>query len=709
MAQQSLLSSTRKWQLENLPYEIMWIDKNGQILYLNRELKNKLGYTSNEVESLSIFDINPRTNPQDYRKHWEEVKINGTVNFKTVHRRKDGFLYDVEVFAQFFSNNRNSLICAIVSEITKSSFYKRVLTKAEELVCIGGWKLNLQDNSIIATDQLLKIFEVEHAEDIRPINLIRFFKDPDQFQGLISNAQVKAIPFDEILEVKDNKGRQKWLRCAGQPVLVQDKINKIIGVYQDVSESQKNILSLKLYQEIIDQSDDIVFIWNEEGSLLDFSESAVTQLNFSKEELSRATIFDLDEQIDAKWWQTHFQDIKKRQHFRMEWQATRKDGSQFPVDISVNHICYRGKDLNCAILRDISERKLQEQDLKNALKEIESLKDQLEKENQYLQEEVRKQSKFENIICRSESYEKVLNQVEQVAATETTVLITGESGTGKELLANALHQHSRRKDRALVKVNCATLPKELFESELFGHRKGSFTGAIANKEGKFALANQGTLFLDEIGEVPVELQAKLLRVLQEGEFDILGGSTVKVDVRIIAATNRNLEKMVEEGSFREDLYYRLNVFPIHNIPLRERKEDIPLLTQSFLDEYAAKAGKKFTRISKKTMKILMQYSFPGNIRELKNLIERAVIVENGPTLFPGSWFPAFKAPKKAPDEFVSFEKMQRDYILRVLNETKGKVSGPGGAAEILEIKDKTLFAKIKKLGIERKMVVSKRT
>ncbi|MEL7001844.1 MAG: sigma 54-interacting transcriptional regulator [Bacteroidota bacterium] len=705
MTDQTLLQKAKEWQLDNLPYEIMWFNQEGEIIYLNKMLRKQLGYTKNEVEGLSIHDINPRTTKEEWAKHWEEVTKNKTVNFKTIHKRKDGFLYDVEVFAQFFSNNRKNFICAIVNEITHSSFYRRVLNKAEELVCVGGWKLNLQDNSIIATDQLMEIFGIDESEDIRPINLIRFFKEPDQFQELVSNALVKAIPFDEVLEVIDARGTHKWLRCAGQPIMVEDKINKLIGVYQDVTQLQENILSLHLYKEIINQSDDIVFIWNEKGKLIDFSNSAIEQLGFSAEEFKQVWIYDLDEDIDEKWWADHFQDIKNRKHFRMEWKATRKDGSQFPVDISVNLIDYQGESLNCAILRDISERKHQEDNLKNAFIEIESLKNQLEKENEYLQEEIRHQSKFENIICKSEAYAKVLKQVEQVAPTETTVLITGESGTGKELLANALHQYSNRKDHVLVKVNCATLPKELFESELFGHKKGSFTGAFADKEGKFSVANEGTLFLDEIGEVPIEMQAKLLRVLQEGEFDILGGNTVKVDVRIVAATNRNLDKMVEEGTFREDLYYRLNVFPIHNIPLRERKDDIPFLAQFFLEKYSAKAGKPFKRISKKTIDLFMRYSFPGNIRELENLIERAVIVEEGNTLFPGSWMPASKMAKVVDDSFKSFEDMQKDYIQRVLVSTNGKVSGPGGAAEILDMKDKTLFAKMKKLGIEKKVVV----
>jgi transcriptional regulator with GAF, ATPase, and Fis domain len=253
----------------------------------------------------------------------------------------------------------------------------------------------------------------------------------------------------------------------------------------------------------------------------------------------------------------------------------------------------------------------------------------------------------------------------------------------------------------LIKVNCATLPKELIESELFGHKKGAFTGATAHKEGKFTLADGGTIFLDEIGELPLELQPKLLRVIQEGEYDELGGTkTIKVDVRIIAATNRDLKEMIREGTFREDLYYRLNVFPIHNIPLRARKPDIPILAQYFLEKYAPKAGKGFKRLAPQTVERLMAYNFRGNIRELENLIERAVIIENGTTLNPGNWVPE-QENLPLSNEFKSFEANQRDYIIEVLEHTQWRVGGSSGAANILNMNDKTLFAKMKRLGIKK--------
>ena len=349
------------------------------------------------------------------------------------------------------------------------------------------------------------------------------------------------------------------------------------------------------------------------------------------------------------------------------------------------------------------ERNIANQKLVAAVDEVKQLKDRLEAENTYLQEEIQLEHNFEEIITRSERFKTVLSSSEQVAGTDATVLILGESGTGKELLARAIHNISQRSDRPLVKVNCAALPANLIESELFGHEKGAFTGAISRKVGRFELADGGTLFLDEVGELPLELQSKLLRALQEGEFERLGSTTtLKVDVRVIAATNRDLQKEVENGSFRPDLFYRLNVFPIQSIPLRERKEDIPLLVKHFIDRYAAQIGKKIVSIPKRVINSLQGYHWPGNIRELENVIERSVILSTGRTLELGDWIPKTESQTISTD-FVTLHEFERKYILSVLQKTSWRVSGDKGAARILGMKPTTLESRMKKLGIRRGM------
>jgi transcriptional regulator with GAF, ATPase, and Fis domain len=294
--------------------------------------------------------------------------------------------------------------------------------------------------------------------------------------------------------------------------------------------------------------------------------------------------------------------------------------------------------------------------------------------------------------------------MEQVASTDATVLILGESGTGKELIARAIHNISNRSKRPLVKVNCATLPANLIESDLFGHEKGAFTGALERKIGRFELADGGSIFLDEIGELPVELQAKLLRILQEGEFERLGNpKTMKVNVRVIAATNRNLKMAIEKKEFREDLYYRLNVFPIVSPPLRERKEDIPLLVKHFLQKYEGKMGKKINQVSPKVIDALMTYDWPGNIRELENLVERAMIISPGNTLEYGDWLPTAHTAiaSNGRNALQKLEDVEKEHIIETLKKVNWKVSGEKGAAKILGLNATTLEARMKKLGIKR--------
>ncbi|MBU3918051.1 sigma 54-interacting transcriptional regulator [bacterium] len=330
--------------------------------------------------------------------------------------------------------------------------------------------------------------------------------------------------------------------------------------------------------------------------------------------------------------------------------------------------------------------------------EIKKLKDQLEEETAYLQEEIKLEYNHETIIGQSNEINYVFYKVEQIAATDTTVLVLGETGTGKELVARAIHSRSLRKNRTLIKMNCATLPSNLIESELFGHEKGAFTGAHAKRLGRFEIANGATIFLDEIGELPLELQSKLLRVIQDGEFERLGSSyTIKVDTRIIAATNRNLEEEVRKGRFRSDLWYRLNVFPITMPPLRERTDDISLLVDFYVKKLSKRLGKTIKIIPKNVMKSLQKYHWPGNVRELENVLERAVISSSGPKL---RLVDELKKPfKSLATTKKTLATMERNYIVRVLEQTQWKISGNNGAAEILGLDRSTLRARMKKLNI----------
>ena len=689
----------KSWLMDQLPYEVVWLNSDGGIFYANAKFCKAVGYSKKECSRLTVSDINVTVTPESWKDHWQEVLEKGSVRFKATHKTKGGKFYDVEVYAQHFSYNGKDYLCGIVNEISESSFYKNLIDSTQTIANVGGWELNLHDGSILATPSAITILNAETSEDLTPPKVIHKFKDTDRFRFLLGQVIRKGIAFDELFETRDSQPRH--IRAVAKPILKGDKIYKVIGVYQDVTDLKQKENDVTLYKTIIDNAQDLIYVYNDKGDLLHYSNSLINKLGYSKNELNKMNMFDLDTAVTREFFDAHFDLLRSKGSHRFEWLISRKDGTKFPVDITASHLRYYGVDYCCAVVRDITAKKMRDLQLYEALEEIKSLKERLENENEYLQEEISNKINFKNIICKSESYRKVLVQVDQVASTDTTVLITGESGTGKELLASAVHSNSRRKDRPLIKINCATLPKELIESELFGHKKGAFTGAVANKVGKFTLADGGTILLDEIGELPLELQPKLLRVLQEGEYDELGGTkTIKVDVRIIAATNRDLKEMIRLGQFREDLYYRLNVFPIHNIPLRARKEDIPVLAQFFLEKYSAKAGKNFRRLSKKTIEALMDYNFPGNIRELENLIERAVIVENGTTLNPGSWMPEQEIIAASGD-FKSFEAKQRDYIIEVLDHTDWRVSGPNGAAKILKMKDKTLFAKMKRLGIEK--------
>ncbi|MEC9413068.1 MAG: sigma 54-interacting transcriptional regulator [Pseudomonadota bacterium] len=387
-----------------------------------------------------------------------------------------------------------------------------------------------------------------------------------------------------------------------------------------------------------------------------------------------------------------------------------KSGKPIDVEYTSTPIKDKGTVIGAVVIfRDVTQKKSDHKKLLEALNEVETLKNKLEQEKAYLQEEIKSDFNHHNIIGKSAAIQHVIRQVSLVAPTDSTVLITGESGTGKELIARAIHEMSLRSKHPLIRVNCSAIPADLFESEFFGHVKGAFTGASSDRLGRFELADGGTLFLDEVGEIPLNLQGKLLRVLQEQQFDRVGESKTRhTDVRIISATNRDLKQLVNQGLFREDLYFRLNVFPIESIPLRKRKEDIPILTQFFLQKFSLRTKKHELKIPISELKNLQAYHWPGNIRELENVIERQVILTQGDTLrfshliaSPESHF--VEAKNAEPHAILTkaqLVKKEYENIISALKACNGKVSGADGAAELLAIKTTTLYSRIKKYGID---------
>lgn len=395
----------------------------------------------------------------------------------------------------------------------------------------------------------------------------------------------------------------------------------------------------------------------------------------------------------------------------------RKNGQPIPVEYTSTPIEDNGQLVGAVVVfRDISDRKGAEAKLRSALAEVETLRNRLEQENAYLQEEIRNEHNYKEIVGQSAAILNVIRQIELVAPTDANVLINGESGTGKELIARAIHESSERSSRPLIRVNCASIPRELFESEFFGHVKGAFTGAVSGRSGRFELADGGTLFLDEVGEIPLELQGKLLRVLQEQQFERVGDNkTLHVDVRIIAATNRDLKAEVNRQNFREDLFYRLNVFPIESVPLRMRIEDVPLLAGHFVKRASEKFGKIDIKLTHADIQALRGYQWPGNIRELINVIERGVILERNGRLsldIPQSGrlpMPACKYMAAPEMEIVSdAERRRRDRenIIAALKVCNGKVFGEDGAAKLLDVKPTTLASRIKRLRINKAEAVA---
>ncbi len=431
-------------------------------------------------------------------------------------------------------------------------------------------------------------------------------------------------------------------------------------------------------------------------------------LGYTTEELLTMTVHDINPDFKEDIWEEHWKEFRVEKHFTVETTHIRKDGSTFPVEVSANYVLNEGVEFSCIFVRNISERVRLQKKLNEYIAQVESLSSNLKEERDTLSQEINRDKAFESGIFVAPVSQKLEEQIKQVAPTLATVLITGESGTGKEITARSIHRLSQRSDHPLIKVNCAALPSNLIESELFGHVKGAFTGADTNRKGKFILADRGTLFLDEIGELPMDAQAKLLRVLQEGEVDPIGSETVvKTDVRIIAATNRNLSKEVAEGRFREDLYYRIKVFPIDVIPLRERVGDIEPLVNHFIGKHVSRMGKQVMSASQTALDLLKSYSWPGNIRELENIVTRGLVYSNYKLLnIQSQWLEESNSvntevvnsvsPKNVDQKNITLEDVEREHILSVWESCGKIIEGPKGAAQQLGISYNTLRRRLAK-------------
>ena len=490
-------------------------------------------------------------------------------------------------------------------------------------------------------------------------------------------------------------------RQWSEETIRQTKIvaNILAHVLQRKSNLQKINLEKEWSEAIMEGMPQMSYVFDLQGKMKRWNKNFEDISGYSAAELKDKYLGDFHNDDGRKRAMAAIEKvIEDGQERGIEHDIITKSGEVIPYFYGTGKLVeIGGESLIVGQAVNISEIKLAQEKISMQLEEISALKDQLEAENFYLRKELMNANSFGEIVGESDTLKHVLYRVEQVAPQDTTVLLEGETGTGKELFARAIHQRSKRSKKPLVTVNCASLPASLIESELFGHEKGAFTGALQKQIGRFELADGGTLFLDEVGEIPIELQVKLLRVLQEGEFERIGSSkTIKVDVRVVAATNRNLEKEISKGRFRMDLFYRLNVFPITVIPLRQRISDIPLLVEHFVNRFNSKLGKNITRIPKKIIEQLKVYTWPGNVRELENIIERAMIVSNSSVLSVEKLeLPIYAAQQK----FQLLADHERDYITKVLDETLWRINGPSGAAQILGMHPETLRSRIKKLEI----------
>jgi formate hydrogenlyase transcriptional activator len=712
---------------ETIPEAIALVDLNDVVVRVNQEFTRIFGYSQGEAAGRPLNDL---VAPGDLRAEADEFtkQVAGrgkTLNVETVRGRKDGsylpvWLVSVPIAAADGQIGEYAIYRDITERKRAEEALRRsetYLAEAQKLSRTGSFGWDVSSGEIYWSEETFRIFECEPTTKAT-IQLVMQLTHPEDrsfVQQLIERVSREKTSFDFEHRLLVPGGAVKYLRVIGRPSRNDNGGFEFVGAVTDITERKRSELLLReseqRFRAIFDKAGTGIAVLDlASGTPIENNLALQTMLGCTPEELSRLETYDeLTFEDDRERDAALFREIcdGTRETLRQEKHLVLRDGRSVWANVVFTLLRdVEGRPRHViAIHEDITELKNAENDLRNAVDQIQVLRDQLYQENIALREEIDRSSMFEEIVGESPALQVVLAHVMKVAPTESTVLITGETGTGKELIARAIHKRSQRSAQAFISVNCAAIPPSLIASELFGHEKGAFTGAVQRRLGRFELAEGGTIFLDEIGELPLETQIALLRVLQEREFERVGGSkAIRTNVRVIAATNRDLQRAIDARTFRSDLFYRLNVFPIEMPPLRKRIEDIPLLVEYFIERYAIKAGKKIRGINRATLDRLRSYSWPGNIRELQNVMERSVIVcETENFTVDERWLS--EAPEGTDHAIAGLGKMppaqERQAIEAALAQARGRVSGPSGAATKLGVPASTLESKIRTFGINK--------
>lgn len=692
--------------VEHSPDAMIVSDREGRIVEANPQAERLFGFARAELLGLSVDTLVPG----GYARESTSAQPVG-LGLQPNGRRKDGTEFPAEIMLRRAPLDGEILNFAVIRDITERKRIEEALLKSEmrfERLVEG-----VKDYAIFMLDAEGRVttwnsgaerIHGYRAEGIVGRNFSRFFTPEDLESGKPAR-ELKTAAEEGRAQEEGWRVRQDGSKFWAEVVItaIRDKDGLLLGyskITRDFTVRRKNEEALRVsehrFRALFEFSPDAIIATNARGEITEANSQVAKLFGYAQSELIGQPVEVLVPERLRAPHPDYRQEYAAHARTRpmgagLDLHGRRKDGSEFPVDIMLSPVeTPEGRIILC-VVRDLSERIRAQEELERQ-----------EREKRYLEEELITEHRFEDIIGESVALKKILKQVETVAATDVTILLLGETGTGKDLIARAIHQLSARHARSFIKLNCAAIPTGLLESELFGHERGAFTGALSQKIGRLELAHQGTFFLDEVGDLPLELQPKLLRALQEKEFERLGSTrTIPVDFRLIAATNRDLGKMVSEREFRSDLFYRLRVFPIILPPLRERREDIPLLVRYFVNKHSRTLDRHIETIPQEVMNALVRWDWPGNIRELENFIERSVILTRGTTLRVP--LAELEHPDDQPPAAAStLASNDRNHILRVLRETRGVIAGPRGAAARLGLKRTTLNSKMKKLGITRR-------